>query len=772
MFSPRPRWFPSLLAFCICAPPIALGQTGGREGSATQSALPVQVEMSRLVDLAAQRLHISVDYDPAALKGAVALRLDSSLSDTELWALTNRLLAARGFTTIRTTASESAYSVVKLSEAPNLAPASERQATDSIAPGFNVVITRLQHRPAKEIGDTISKVLSKPGGSITPLGDAGLVMIADLSPRVDQALDLIKLLDVPTSVVTREISVHNLAAPALATLITQVSAKRELVAGEKVPGEVLPGPGGATVLLICPSEREPYWKDLISSLDQRETVSTQSYQPRSFAAKDVGKLIEDTVKEQPGLPADDRFKVVTDELTGSLIVTATPSQHDQIKALVDHLNQSVSAPARPVKSFVIKNRPVKDIQAVLEELLQAGVLESSTAPGPEGSPAAGSQPVFQMPPLPPGANPPPANTSLLPQGQSNPPPLTTTGAAGSSSTPVQGQGTNHRTHNNGHTAGGSAAASESLLSVYLTSDTATNTLIAMAEPRVLNQIETLLKTIDVRQPQVMLEVLVVSLTESQTMDLGAELQSIGGVGNASIRLSSLFGLSAGAPAGGSAGTPAAGAGFTGLVLSPGDFSILIRALQTINHGRTLSMPKVLVANNEQGTIDSVQDAPFASTNASTTVATTSFGGSTSAGTQVTIKPQIGAGDQLNLNYQVSLSSFTGASANPNLPPPKQENKVQSVATIPDGYTVAVGGIELQNQSTGISQVPFVSQIPLLGAFFKEKSENSSKTRFYVFIRASVMRSSTFEDLKYLSDKDAYAAGMNDGFPVVEPRVIR
>jgi general secretion pathway protein D len=737
-------------------------------------ALTGQVELSRLVDLVAQRLHLSVDYDAAALKGAVTLRLDGAVSDQELWTLVNRLLVARGFTTVRV-AGENAYSVVKLADAPNLAapaagvvqaPGAPVGPQPVLAPGFRVAVTRLEHRSAKEIADTVGKVLSKPGGAITPLGDAGLVMIADLSPRVDQALELIKVLDVPTSVVVREIPVHHLAAPALAALVAQVEAKRDLVSGEKVPGEVLAGPGGASVLLICAEEREAYWKSLIGSLDQREPVGTQTYLPKAFAVKDVAKLVEETAKDQPGVPPDDRFRVVADELTGSLIVTATPSQHEQIAALVERLNQSAATPAHPVRSYVIKNRPVKDVQAVLQDLLQAGVLESSTGSGSENTPftpVPGTQPWPPPTPLPAGATPAAATTtSAQPTNITPPSPVT-----------ASNNGQRRIRTSTSHTVTDTSAPQPD---VYLTSDSSTNTLIAMAEPRVLAQIEDLIKTLDVRQPQVMLEVLVVSLTEAQTLDLGVELTSISTYGDVTVRLASLFGLAVAPPTGGgtpgSGGTAPTGSGFTGLILSPGDFSVLIRALQTINHGRTLSMPKVLVGNNEQGTLDSVLDVPFASTNASTTVATTSFGGSKPAGTQVSIKPQIGAGDLLNLNYSVSLSSFTGAAANPNLPPPRQENKVQSVASIPDGYTVAVGGIELQTESTGISQVPGIAQIPIVGELFKDRSKNASKTRFYVFIRASVLRSTSFEDLKYLSQQEALAAGVDDGFPVVEPRVIR
>ena len=53
-------------------------------------SLAEQLELARLVDVAAQRLRLNIEYDPAVLKGSVTLRLGSGVTDAELWDLTNR----------------------------------------------------------------------------------------------------------------------------------------------------------------------------------------------------------------------------------------------------------------------------------------------------------------------------------------------------------------------------------------------------------------------------------------------------------------------------------------------------------------------------------------------------------------------------------------------------------------------------------------------------------------------------------------------------------
>ena len=304
----------------------------------------------------------------------------------------------------------------------------------------------------------------------------------------------------------------------------------------------------------------------------------------------------------------------------------------------------------------------------------------------------------------------------------------------------------------------------------LTHDSATNQIIVAGHPSAVARSIALLERLDVPQPQLMLETVLVALSEGESKDLGVQLERLTSNENTQFRLASIFGIGSIAPIAGSSFD--AGQGFTASALNPGEFSVLVRALETVNEGRTTSMPKVLVSNNEQATFNSVLQQPFTSTNASDTVATTSFGGTQDAGTTVTVRPQITSGDQVTLEYSVSFSTFVGESSDPSIPPPRQQNQVQSVATVPDGYTVVVGGLEQLVEGDAISKIPLLGDIPGLGRLFQNRSRSESRTRFYVFLRASVLRRNGFEDLKYLSQSDLESAGVDSGMPVLEPRIIR
>lgn len=737
-----------------------------------------ELELSRFTQMVAERLKLNLEYDPSLLTGSVSIRTEQGLSDSELWQLFNGVLATRSLTTVLSP-SQGTYRIVKLSDAAVVAPVAPQGLTPlstSLTPGFLSVVVRTNHRPAADLVEPLSKIILKPSGSVAALGGPGssLLLISDLASRVEQAAALLSLIDTPLeSVVVEEVPVRNITGEQLATTFAQVVAKRDAVAGQpgvsqaatRARGDVLPGPDGNTVLLVSPPSEVERWKALITSLDRRERIETVTYTPRYYAVTDVAPLIEQSVK----IPTDERWKVVVDQLTGSLLITATPSQHASIQSLLDRLDDAPAAARRPVRTFVIRNRSVAEIRAILEDLLQSGVLDAaaqdvtsstsgdarSSAPGSsDGDSSDARTDIMAMPP--------PPRQDGSPSG--------VTPVAGTATSTSRATGSPGSRRNNTGTSGSSISGAIDDRSLVFSIDEGTNTLIAVGEPRLLAQVESLLASLDVRQPQVMLEVLIVTLTDGQTLDLGVELEHLRVSGETRIRLASLFGLST-RSADGSVSTGAA-QGFSGVALNPGDFSVVVRALETINGGRAFSMPKLLVGNNQQASLDSVVQQPYASVNASNTVSTTSFGGTQDAGTTVTIKPQIAEGDHLVLDYSVSLSAFLGSASQATLPPARQQNRVSSAATIPDGHTVVVGGIDLENDSKTVSQIPFIGSVPIIGEAFKNRSKTGNRTRFYVFIRANILRGSGFEDLKYLSTQEVTEAGLDPGWPTSTPRVIR
>lgn len=733
--------------------PVPGAQDGG---GAERITLNGEMELARLVDLCAKRLSLDVEYDAPGIKGTVTIRVSSDLTNDELWALTNELLAARGFATVIRPGGR-VISVVKTADAPASARLERGDQPDDQA-GFATVITRAEHREPKALIEAIKQVLSKPSGSATQLGESGLILISDYRSRIDQALHVKSLVDVPLSdVVVTTIPVAHLKPSELIALVTGAVTGRDEIAGRKLKGKLLASPDGTSVIVTAPPEDLRVWTEMLSAFDQKSALETRTYTPRHFAPGDVAQLLGQTARDAGPKGSGERWKLVVDELTGTLIVTATAAEQESVRGIIERLESAPPGSRRQMRTFIVRNRPVKEVVVLLNDLVSTGQLGAADT----------DLVVAQSPPPSPDAVAQRTERDVLPLGATpllQPPP---------EATPTPGGAV--RTVRHGSASGPGGADSGAVLTI--TADEGTNSIIVVGEPRILSQVEQILAALDIRQPQVMLEVLVVSLTDSQSVELGVELEKMEINGSTLWSLTSLFGLAppATAPAAGAAATtPTAPAlqGFTGVVLRPGDFSVLIHALEQLNKGKTLNIPKVLVTNNADASLTSLLQQPVLSTNASTTVATTSFGGTQDAGTTVSVRPQIAERDHLILEYSVAISSFVGASSNPSLPPPRQQNTLQSIVTIPDGYTVAVGGLQLNVESESVSQIPIVGDIPIVGELFKNRITSDNKTKFYVFIRANVLRHGAFEDLKYLSEQDVIAAKLDPDTPVVEPRLIR
>ncbi len=573
---------------------------------------------------------------------------------------------------------------------------------------YCAILVRAMQLDARALADSIKPLLSNAGDA-TVLGTSGLIRLSDHGPRLISVLDLLPSIDVRGPLEVVEIPVNASTADTVVSAVGLIVAKESAITGTELPGEIVAAPGDHAVLVIAPPSATREWTDLVRRVDKPRTRDRRWYTVDGHDLNAVATLITETVGADA---ADPTFvEVVVDELTQSLSIVATPEDHARVDSLVTRLGEAAEASPRVVRAFSLKNRGVDDLLQVLEELISAGALGDVAA-----------------------------------KVAIDPTTATSSNSAGTADQYILG----------------------------LTADESTNSLIAVGPSRLLAQLGDLITQLDTRQPQVMVEALLVSLSDGESLDFGVELERLEVSGGTFFKLSSLFGLSSGAGGGITdvGRSVEDGTGFTGLVLDPGEFSVVVRALQTISDGKGVRRPKLLVNNNESASFDSINEQPFTSVNASQTVTTTSFGGFEPAGTQITVTPQIANGDHLVLEYTLSLSTFVGESATEGIPPARQQNNLQSVATIPDGFTIILGGFEETTEGEAVSQIPLVGSIPIIGELFKNRSSSESRSRFYAFVTARVLRNEGFESLKYTSDLDLEDAGVDDDWPEVRPSIIR
>jgi general secretion pathway protein D len=700
--------------------------------------LPETVELKAVVDYIAVTLGLNVIYDESQLTKTVSLRTTEPVPRESLLGLLRTVLRSRGLALVP--AEQTGW--LKIIPVEQIAseggPLARELPPPEVADG-EVVTYLLPMRQAdlEAVKTALTPYLTKGIGTVLAAPEARLLVVTDFADKVRRAAEIAELLDATAPTVGVEtIPVrHQDPRDLAATVTTLLSEQARLdVRAKAAPALALqPDPLSGGLIAIGPPDQLAHARILVEQFDQPIERRTELYQPRYIAANRLRTLIEQML---PTAGA----KLAADEPSNTLVVTAPADVHRRIGELLARFDTAPPESATPLRFYKLLNRRADDAFATIGMLLMGAQTGTGT-----GSTSAAKD--AEMP----------RATSAHPLGSSG----SAVGEAHSGGLqipPRPPQAANSA-------AGGGAGAAVGIQGdgFALSLDLHTNSIIALATPERHQQIEQLVRALDQRRPQVLVEVTLVSVTVDDSLNLGVELQTQD-LDNDPWRfeLFSSFGLGTIDPTTGARHlTPAMGG--TGVLLAPDEVPIIVQALANSGKTRVYSAPRILVDDNATGTIESVAESPFTSVNASDTVATTSFAGFAKAGTQLTIEPHIAEGDHLEINYSLSVSSFTGA-ATGTAPPPRSSDTITSTIRVPDGHTVIVGGLLTETLGESSSHVPLIGDVPILGLLFGTNSQSKSKVRLYAFIRPTVLRHESFEDLKYISKDGLDAAGLDDDYP--------
>jgi len=300
--------------------------------------------------------------------------------------------------------------------------------------------------------------------------------------------------------------------------------------------------------------------------------------------------------------------------------------------------------------------------------------------------------------------------------------------------------------------------------ISITADEPNNQIIVRATMKQQADVARIIDDIDQRRPQVYIDVQIVSVTASNTFNLTVETSLTNP--DSDVPLFTNFGL---ADPRDTLIEPVTG--ITSALIRNDYVPIIINALATDLDGRVISSPGILVNNNETADISKTENEAFAQTTQTAgSPSQTSVGGSVSAGTTLTVTPQISSGGYINLEYSVELSSFTGGSRD-NLPRNTLTNNFNSRVSVPAGTTVVVGGIVDTSTNVTVSKVPLLGDIPLLGLLFQSREERDNNQTIYVFITPKILRDPSFQDLRLLTAGPRDQVELPADLPEIEPAVI-
>ncbi len=306
--------------------------------------------------------------------------------------------------------------------------------------------------------------------------------------------------------------------------------------------------------------------------------------------------------------------------------------------------------------------------------------------------------------------------------------------------------------------------------INVIADEQNNQIIVKAPRKLQSQFERLIDKLDLKRPQVYVEAMIVTVTHDDTFRFAVETQDIFG----QFGVQTLFGLStAGAGFLDPRAVQTGLGGMTAALVRSDDIPFIINAIATDTDTRLVATPSLLVDDNEEATITSIEQQPTTTTTQGDATTQTAFGGFEDAGPELTITPHISEGGYVRLEYSITLSSFIGTSSAAGVPPPRLENEVTADSVrVPSDSTIVVGGLTFETKQDTISKIPFLGDIPIIGHAFRDTNKTNSLTTLYVFITPKIMRDENFDDLRLLTKGPAAQVGIETGLPMPTPVPMR
>lgn len=720
---------------------------------------PPEMELNLLIQMVSDELSLKIMVDERAGSQRVKMLIPESIPKSSLRGLLESALQMQGFA-LTEGAQPGWLRVVEARDLLDIAPPPEEAGDDDPAKKATAALTRvfkIKHYDPQKAEQVIEPYLTDPGGNLQLISEQRLLIVTDYAPRVARIAKLLELVDQPKAdVEVRFWKLTHLQADEAASELSRVlQAKlRAQAAGLTSQGmlglEIIPQLRTNRLVLIGEESRLEGALALLESIDVDLGLETRLYRFSSAEPSAVNDLVLKLIDPKA---AERLYRSSTDTANKLLIVTTTPGIHKQVASVQADLDREIEAVKPVFRFYKLLNAKASDVLSTIQRLERVTVLQRMpAAPDKPGNPRFDDG-------LEPGRDrgPAPASERLRerPSAENQP--------------PTDSVRDGWQIGGPGSSAYVGLQPSLQTEDATITTDENTNTIIVFAEPDRQSFYADLIEKLDKRRPQVMIEVTLIAMNTSDGKSVGVEISRTGDDDDEPRVLSfSNFGLADSTdPADLLA---ASGLGFNGVILSEDIANVVIRALKTDGSSKVISTPKLLINDNTQGTLSSTLNISYLETNSFASGLNQSVGGSSSAGTSISLTPQISEGDHIKLLSNVEFSSF-GQGGSDFLPPPVSSQNVSSEVTIPDGHTVVIGGLNSTDYGESVSRVPILGQIPVLEYLFSSRSSNSSETTFFVFIKPVIMRDDGFAGLKFMTQRDLDTAGLPGDFPVSEPLLM-
>ena len=429
---------------------------------------------------------------------------------------------------------------------------------------------------------------------------------------------------------------------------------------------------------------------LVQELDDAGNNDYEVVQLKHAWIGDVAKIISDTLITAKGqLPSG--LQVIADERSNRLVVKGNASKRARVRKLADTLDKE-GIRKSTTKVMFLSFADASNIAEILSEA--SGIIQSS-------------QSSTTPPPSSPSATPAPGNQAR----------------AGTKS---------------------GIKSYPAVTSSFVKADTTQNALIMIANPETLQEMEKIVRQLDVPRAQVLLEAVIVEVSGGINDALGIQW---GIDGTKTIRDSAAANLSSVTGKIWNNANIALGS----IALRADNFGVLVGALSSHSNNNILSTPSMLTLDNEEAELIIGKNIPITTGSYQTSSSGSSSNPFTTTerkdvGLKLKITPHINEGNSLRLMLEQEVSSLDVSTSKDILGENSGDllfntRSLKTAVLVDDGQTVVIGGLIEDVRSKSRKKVPLLGDIPIIGNLFRYNQKGDEKKNLMLFIRPTIMRNS-------------------------------
>ncbi|MFN3726101.1 MAG: type II secretion system secretin GspD [Allosphingosinicella sp.] len=185
-------------------------------------------------------------------------------------------------------------------------------------------------------------------------------------------------------------------------------------------------------------------------------------------------------------------------------------------------------------------------------------------------------------------------------------------------------------------------------------------------------------------------------------------------------------------------------GVAGLGIRAGDalFGSIINAVRSDNRSNILSTPSIMTLDNQEARILVGQEIPITTGEALSPNFDNAFRTvqRQNVGITLQVRPQINAGGSIKMDLRVEVSSIAGPVSSSFQDLILNKREIENTITVDEGEIVGIGGLLDDNERRTIERIPLLGDIPIIGNLFRSRGRARAKTNLMIFIRPTILRS--------------------------------